>query len=301
MFSIVISVFNYDCTELVKELIRSCSVAKVDYEILVGNDCSTDPGTLAALERIGTMPHCRVLNEERNIGKAYMLYHLADEAVYPYLIIIDSDARVPADDFIEKYRQAAQGHDVVSGHVIVLKEALRKDNQLRHRYEFAAAGERALEYRRKHPYKNLCTINLLIKRSVFLATPFPKDCYQYGYEDTILGIDLEQMGVEIVHIDNPLIHNNIDSNESFINKTHKALHVLAGLDRFYQERIRISATALKLQRWHMLWAVKLWHKLFGSLERRVLLSLWQSVTLFNIYKLGYYSTIGKEGKEGLKS
>ena len=74
MFSIVISVFNYDCTELVKELIRSCSVAKVDYEILVGNDCSTDPGTLAALERIGTMPHCRVLNEERNIGKAYMLY-----------------------------------------------------------------------------------------------------------------------------------------------------------------------------------------------------------------------------------
>jgi len=99
------------------------------------------------------------------------------------------------------------------------------------------------------------------------------------------------MGVEIVHIDNPLIHNNIDSNESFINKTHKALHVLAGLDRFYQERIRISATALKLQRWHMLWAVKLWHRLFGSLERRVLLSLWQSVTLFNIYKLGYYSTI----------
>ena len=117
MFSIVISVFNYDCTELVKELIRSCSVAKVDYEILVGNDCSTDPGTLAALKRIATMPHCRVLNEERNIGKAYMLYHLADEAVYPYLIIIDSDARVPADDFIEKYRQAAQGHDVVSGHV----------------------------------------------------------------------------------------------------------------------------------------------------------------------------------------
>ncbi|MBO4487197.1 MAG: glycosyltransferase [Bacteroidaceae bacterium] len=290
MFSILISVFNYDCTELVGELINSCSLAKTDYEIIVGNDCSTDPDVLQALKKIDALPHCRVFNEAHNVGKAYMLYHLADIAIYPYLIIIDSDARLLRDDFIERYLHAATGHDVVSGHVVVLESALRADNRLRYRYEFAAAGERALDYRRRHPYKNLCTINLLIRRSVFLATPFPKDCYQYGYEDTILGIDLEDMGVEIYHIDNPLIHNDIDSNHSFIGKTHKALHVLAGLDRFYKERIRISRTALKLQRWHLLWAVKVWHRLFGALERRMLMR-WPSVTLFNIYKLGYYSLI----------
>ena len=292
MFSIVISVFNYDCTELVKELIHSCSVANIDYEIIVGNDCSTDPSVTTALEAIDRMPRCRVFNEEHNVGKAYMLYHLADIARYPYLIIIDSDARLLRDDYIERYLEAATSHDVVSGHVVVLKEALRADNQLRYRYEFAAEGERALDYRRKHPYKNLCTINLLIKRSVFLATPFPKDCYQYGYEDTILGIDLQQMGVEIYHIDNPLIHNQIDSNQSFIAKTHKALHVLAGLAPFYQERIRISATALKLRRWHMLWAVRLWHRLFGAIERRLLLKH-PTITLFNIYKLGYFSVLLK--------
>lgn len=294
MFSILISVFNYDCRELVKELIHSCSLAGVDYEILIGNDCSTDTATIAALKEIDDMPGCRVLSEPHNIGKAYMLYHLADAAVYPYLIIIDCDARVLNDDFIERYKQAAVGHDVVSGHVVVLKEALRKDNSLRYRYEFAAVKERQLDYRRQHPYKNLCTINLLIKRSVFLATPFPKDCYQYGYEDTILGIDLEQMGVDILHIDNPLIHNNIDSNKSFIQKTHKALHVLVGLAPFYQKRIRLSATALKLRRWRMLWLVQLWHRMFGALERRILLSH-PTVLLFNIYKLGYYSLLKPQG------
>lgn len=288
MFSILIPVFNYDCTELIDELLHSCSLTTVDYEIIVGNDCSTDPAVIATLEKIGKKQGCRVFNEEHNVGKAYMLFHLADAARYPYLILIDSDARLYKDDFIERYVKAAAGHDVVCGGLVMPERALRKDNRLRYLYEDGASSIRRLDYRRNHPHENLSTFNLLIKRSVFLATPFPKQCYQYGYEDTILGIDLQRMGVEIEHIDNPLIHNNIDSNESFIAKTHKALHVLAGLDRYYQERIRLSSTALKLRRWRLLWAVRLWHKLMGGLELRLLKSH-PSVFVFNLYKLGYFT------------
>lgn len=292
MFSIVIPVFNYDCTELVKELIHSCSLTKIDYEIIIGNDCSTEPRIIEGLKILNELPHCRVVNEEHNIGRAYILFHLAELAIYPYLIIIDSDARVYRKDFIERYIKAAIDHDVVSGHLVTRKDALRKDNKLRYRYEMAAGAERTLAYRQQHPYKNLCTFNLLIKRSVFLATPFPKQCYQYGYEDTVLGIDLQRMGVEIIHIDNPLIHDNIDSDESFIDKTHKALHVLAGLDPIYQEHIRISCVALKLRRCGLLWTMKLWHRVFGHLEER-LLKICPSIFLFNLYKLGYFSLIMK--------
>lgn len=292
MFSIIIPVFNYDCTVLVKELIHSCSLTTVEYEIIIGNDCSTEPHIVEGLEKLNELPHCRVVNEPRNIGKAYMLFHLAEQAAYPYLILIDSDARLYRDDFIERYLKAAIGHDVVSGHVVIRKDALRKDNKLRYKYEMAASGERTLEYRQRYPYKNLCTINLLIKRSVFLATPFPKQCYQYGYEDTMLGIDLQRMGIKILHIDNPLIHDNIDTDESFLAKTHKALNVLTGLEPVYQKHIRISRTALALRRYGLLWTIKLWHRIFGHLEER-LLKVYPSIFLFNIYKLGYFSLIMK--------
>ena len=295
MVSIIIPVFNYDCTELVKELRESCLLAQTEFEILIGNDCSTDVQVVDALKKLNELTGCRVINEEKNIGRAFILNHLAQVAQFPYLIIIDSDARVPQTNknFIANYLQSAEDHDVVCGGIVVRKEDLKDDNQLRYRYEFAATKSREVEYRKKHPYEKLCTINLLIRRDVFNAIQFDRNCYQYGYEDTVLGIDLMKKGVSIIHTDNPLIHTGIDSNASFLNKTHMALHVLIGLDRFYQEQIRISRTAFQIEKLHMLWAIRLWHRIFHRLEFVSLLHC-PSVFVFNLYKLGYFSLLMQE-------
>jgi len=293
MISILIPVYNYDCTTLVKELRQSCILARVDYEILIGNDCSTDEAIVKAINKLDDLPNCRVVNEPKNIGRAFIVNHMAQLSAYPYLIIIDSDARVPNDDFIVNYVKAAVDHDVVCGGIGVSEEYKGTDNTLRYKYELAATKSRALEYRQKHPYEKLSTFNLLIRRRVFDAIRFDSHCYQYGYEDTVLGLDLMRQGIEIVHIDNPLIHTGIDSNTSFLHKTHMAMHVLIGLDRFYQEHIRISRTAFKLKRMNMLWSIQLWHRMFGEYEHKMLLKK-PNVTLFNIYKLGYFSLLMKE-------
>lgn len=290
MISILIPVYNYDCTGLINELRASCILAKIDYEIIIGNDCSTDKTVVESLDRIGELPNCRVLNEPKNIGRAFILNKMSQLAAYPFLIIIDSDARVPHDDFIEKYIQVAVNHDVVCGGIEVREEDLGTSNQLRYRYEHAATKSRALEYRKHHPYEKFSTFNLLIRRSIFDAIRFDSRCYQYGYEDTILGIDLMRQGVEVVHIDNPLIHTGIDSNESFLSKTHQAMQVLNGLGEFYQQHIRISRTALKLKRMHLFWTIKMWHRLFGKIEYKSLMTN-PRVGIFNLYKLGYFSLL----------
>lgn len=299
MISILIPVYDFDCTELVKELQHSCIIAKVDFEILIGNDCSTDEKVIKALDKLDNWDGCRVITEPKNIGRAFILNRLAQMSAYPYLIIIDSDARVPNEDFIANYIKAAVDHDVVCGGIVVNEEDSRADNLLRYRYECAASKSRGLEYRKHHPYEKLSTFNLLIRRSIFDSIRFDKNCYQYGYEDTVLGLDLMKQGVEIVHIDNPLVHTGIDSNSSFMKKTHMALHVLIGLDRFYQEQIRISRTAFKLERNHMLWAIRLWHKMFHGVEFNLLLNH-PKVFVFNLYKLGYFSLLMEQKAKKVK-
>lgn len=293
MVSILIPVFNFDCTELVNELSKSCVLAKINYEILIGNDGSTDESIISKLNDLNSRKECKVITESQNIGRAFVLNHLAQLSAYPYLIIIDSDALVPHDDFIEQYLLVAVEHDVVCGGIITQPADKTADNTLRYRYETAAAKSRGLKYRKAHPYEKLSTFNLLIRRSVFDVIRFDQKCYQYGYEDTVLGLNLMKKGIEIVHIDNPLIHTGIDSNSSFLHKTHMALHVLRGLDHFYQEQIRISHTAHKLRRHNMLWCIRLWHKLFGRLEYYLLMR-YPRLFVFNLYKLGYFSLLLNE-------
>ena len=290
MISILIPVYNFDCTDLINELRASCVLARVEYEIIIGNDCSTDPSVLKSLEAISKLDRCRVINEPKNIGRAFILNKLAQLSAYPFLIIIDSDARVAKDDFIEKYIQVAVDHDVVCGGIEVRKEDALNNNKLRYKYEQAATKSRALEYRKNHPYEKFSTFNLLIRRSVFESIKFDSRCYQYGYEDTILGIDLMRLNIEVLHINNPLIHTGIDSNKSFLSKTHQALQVLKGLDVFYQEHLRLSRVALRLKRYHLLPLMKLWHEIFGKLEYKSLLTC-PSVNMFYLYKLGYFSCL----------
>lgn len=297
MVSILIPVFNYDCTELVKELIRSCILARVNYEIIIGNDCSSDLSIVDAINRLALMDNCRVLNEEKNIGRAFVLNKMSQYAKYPFLLIIDSDARLVDDDFIEKYIKFAVDHDVVCGGIEVREQDRKSDNLLRYRYEYAATKCRALNYRKKHPYEKFSTFNLMIRKSVFDSIKFHSRCYQYGYEDTVLGLDLMKRGIEVLHIDNPLIHTGIDSNRSFLFKTQQSLQVLKNLDLFYLEHIRLSRVAMRIQKYKMIWLVVLWHKLFGRIEY-VSLMTYPKINVFYLYKLGYFCyLINKKSKK----
>jgi glycosyltransferase involved in cell wall biosynthesis len=290
MLSILIPVYNYDCTELVRELAHSCTLAKVPYEIILGNDCSSAAATLQSLAQLEQLDCCRVLHKEHNIGRAFILNEMSSLARFPFLLIIDSDARLASDNFIETYVHAATSHDVVCGGIVVRESDRSADNLLRYRYEHAATKSRALAYRLKHPYEKFSTFNLLIRKAVFSTIRFDSHCSQYGYEDTVLGLDLMRNNIPVLHINNPLVHTGIDSNESFIAKTNQSLEVLANLDSFYQRHIRLSRVALSLQRRHLLWLPVLWHKIFGGVERRLLMRC-PGVFLFWLYKLGRFSCL----------
>lgn len=294
MFSILIPTYNYVCLDLVEALHRQAEALKrsqpdaPDVEIIVGDDGSTDPATVAANRRIEAWPGCRLWTAGQNIGRAALRNRLAEQAVYPYLIFIDSDAVVEHDDFLLRYYRAVTLAPVVAGGLYHPLRLPTPDVTLRYRYERNADRRRSAVWRARYPYGSFTAFNLLVRRDVIRAVPFDEKCRHYGYEDVLLGRTLERRGVPVAHIDNPLLHTGLDTNVAFLNKSETALRTLHALGLDLQRTVPLSAWALRLQRWRLAELLRCGHRLWGDALRRHLSGTHPLLPLFALYRLGYY-------------
>ena len=114
MLSILIPTYNYDCTNLVRDLHRQAECAGIDYEIVVADDASPIKECAERVREINTWPNCRLIELERNLGRARIRNRLADEARFEWLLFMDSDAEVISDSFIVDYLKHTDA-DVVCG------------------------------------------------------------------------------------------------------------------------------------------------------------------------------------------
>ena len=108
----------------------------------------------------------------------------------------------------------------------------------------------------------------------------------YGYEDVLLGKRLEQDGIPIHHIDNPLSFEVYETNEAFVSKTEEGLRTL----HQFRNELRGYSRLLDFAERHPLTArmVRLWHLLAAKWERRHLCGNAPTLTVFNLYRLGYF-------------
>ena len=298
MISILISTYNYDCTELVSELTAQCKVLKqkvgasqFDFEIIVGDDASTDTELEQTNHRVCSDLGCTYLKNEVNTGQARLRNKLAFEAHYPYHLFIDSDAQVCTEDFVEMYWEHRDDAQAVVGSIQNPELKDTRGRELRFQYETAGMSKRTVEARRRHPYSIISAFNILIHRDVFLSVRFDEQCRHYGYEDTLFGLELQRRGVSIAHIDNPLVHLGIDTNRSFLNKTETALRTLSTMSEYMQREVGPSKWFFRLQRLHLSCIVAGVFMWLRPLMRHNLLSSRPSLFLFNVYKLGYYCAL----------
>lgn len=298
--SLLIPTYNYACAHLVCELQKQCEEVQAmgdgfEYEIIVADDASTDVETTQKNAAIEYLPHCRYEMRDVNVGRAAIRNWLVKEARGEWVIIIDSDAEVVSDDFILRYWQQTRDKAVVVGG-LTTPDHCERGCELRHRYETAAASIRTLEARRKEPAMFFSTFNFMCPRSVLLDIPFDERCVEYGYEDALFGIEAEKRCIPIVHIDNPLLHLGINSNESFLDNSEAALRTLKHLGPPMTTRARVAQAAARLQRtplrrWCVATPLLLLYKAARPLLRRQLLSHHPHLGIFAFYKLGYYMSL----------
>ena len=293
MLSILIPTYNYDCTNLVRDLHRQAECAGIDYEIVVADDASPIKECAERVREINTWPNCRLIELERNLGRARIRNRLADEARFEWLLFMDSDAEVISDSFIVDYLKHTDA-DVVCGGLCHADALPSPEVSLRYAYEKRADKKRAACYREQRPYEQFITFCFMVRASVFQAIRFDDSITEYGHEDTLFGVELERRKVNIRHIDNPMRQGGIETNAEFVEKTRAALRNLV----LMEDNMRNHSLLLKL--YGVLHLIRLdgciarW---FSHNEDRLkgqLLESTPQLRLFFLYKLGYYCSLKQE-------
>lgn len=294
--SVLIPTYNHKCYTLVNDLQSQLRQTGVEYEVVVADDGSRDQVSVIANLRINELPRCRYILRKQNTGRAAIKNFLAHEAVGDWLLYLDSDAEVTDSDYIGRLLEAvnhAGGAQVIMGGLRHADTMPSPDVSLRYRYEKAADRHRSAAERSMNPYSHLTPFNMCIRRDVMLAIEFDEQCRDYGYEDTLFGVTLQNKGVKVTHIDNPLLHTGLESNAIYLRKTETALRTLLYLGDKMVPYSRVGHAMLRLQRWHLSTATGVMFRLSRHLLRHNLFGRNPDLKVFSLYKLGYICYISR--------
>ena len=281
--SILIPTFNDPCSTLVGNLQQQAEELGISYEILVADDGSTQQNVLEENRSINALPHCQLIERRVNAGRAAIRNFLAQQARYAWLLFIDSDMVVCRNDYLRKYASFEET-PIVDGGVVI---GTCIPGNLRSMYEKAAESEHTYEERQQSPYRDFHTANFMIQRALMIEHPFDERFRNYGYEDVLFGKAMEQAGVPILHIDNPMSFEIFEENEHFVSKTEEGLRTLYQFRHELKGYSRLLDRAQTLPRTPIRW----WHQLFGAIERKHLTGRHPSLWVFKIYKTGYFLSL----------
>ena len=277
--SVLIPTYNHVCVALVKGLAQQLEASAARYEIVVADDGSTDAAT-----------DCRYIVREENVGRAAIRNFLVREAQQPYVLFIDSDMTLISDDFIRRYLDS-DCDTVIDGGVAIGGDPNTLKGNLRYRYEKAEEARHTAPERQKSPYQHLHTANLFVSRELMLEHPFDERFRRYGYEDVLLGKTFHQHHIAIEHIDNQLGFCTFESNADFVAKTEEGLRTLGQFSEDLRGYSRLLTFVSNIHFPTIKTLIRLWHRTFGPLERRLLCGRRPSLTVFKLYRLGYFLSV----------
>lgn len=291
--SILIPTRNDVCLQQVETLQRLASnVEGLRYEILVSDDASDNQEVMQQNALINNLENCRLLLQPENSGRAANRNRLAKQAQYDWLVFIDCNVKIPREDFLTRYLEADQP-DVVNGGIFAETDKSLARTNLRYQYEKKIEPDHVAEQRQKKPYQSFRTSNFMVRREVILSHPLDESVPGYGYEDVLFGKTLSENGFSIEHIDNPVVITHFESNEQYVAKIEEAMRTLYALRHELVGYSPLLDAVEALKKRHM---IPLYQQFFRANAKRIrnnLVGETPSIRWLNLYKLGYYLSLGE--------
>ena len=294
--SLLIPVFDYDIIALVHSMKDAMGKVPEFYEILIGDDGSS--AEYRKKYRSLEEDNVKVISSKKNIGRAAIRNRLALEAKGDFLIFIDADVMLPgtAEAYMLRWLPFLNNSRVICGGTLYHDSAPGDpDKLLRWKYGKWREQKSAVE-RNKHPHRGFSTFNVLFEKSVFSKIRFNEELKQYGHEDTLLGFQLKKAGIDILHIDNGLMHEGLESNRDFLNKTKLGIENLSQLYDKVTDKKSFSETVLMLKIYYklrLLGLTRILAAIFIRYRDRMEIRLDSSnisLLLFAFYKMSMFCT-----------
>jgi len=294
--SLLIPVFDYDIVSLVHGMKSAFGKVPEFCEILIGDDGSSGEykEMYQSLEGDGV----RLISSEKNIGRASIRNKLALEASGDYLLFIDADTVLPAtaEAYMLKWLQFTADYHVICGGILY-HDAPPGDPDKLLRWKYGRWREHVnIAEKNKNPYGWFSTFNVMIDRNVFSKIRFNEELKQYGYEDRLMGYQLKKAGIDVLHIDNGLFHEGLETNKEFLNKTKLGLENLSRLYNNVTDKKSFSSTVGVLRTYRYLKFFRLTRLLaWFYIRYRDKMEIWldsgkNSILLYRFYKACMFCT-----------
>jgi len=288
MLSILIPVYNIDCTPLIDSLTEQVNRLDIICEIICIDDAS--PKAITENKLLNLSDLVTFISLSKNIGRSKIRNKLAQEAKYNWLLFLDADTLPTKPDFISKYIELINNSiPVIFGGLAYRKKDIIGNSHLRYTYgkhrESNAAKRRNLK-----PYDSLLFSNTLIKKSVFDSVQFNNQITKYGHEDSLFSHALKQHKIKVLHIDNQVFHTGLEDDLVFINKTKVAIDNLWNLYNkalIKPNKNRLLSYFFKIKN---LYLRPVFAKIYKNKHKQIekqLSSSKPSMLLFDLYKLSY--------------
>lgn len=286
MISILIPLYNYDVTSLVKRLVEEAHQLSIHYEILIQDDASPQP--MAANALLNDLPEVTYERSPSNLGRPKTRQLLAEKAKYDRLLFLDVDVFPVYEDFLKRYvDHGLKEFAVIAGGIAYQEEAPSEHQYLRWYYG-RQREMRSVFVRNENPYI-ITPANLFIRKETFLeANQFQGTLYGM---DLALSYQLKKMEAPILHIENPVYHLGLESNEEFMTKALSAVENLVSLEKeggISDDFTTLQKTYKKLKRWGL-------HRIvasFGASSQKTmqqnLSSKKPNLRLFDLYRMYHY-------------
>ena len=285
--SILIPVFNFDVTLLVNDLSD-----QLKQSVGVGEIVLIDDGSDASFEALNKpLSHFPFVKYSRNVvntGRTATRKLLAESAQNDYLLFLDCDSKIIKDNFLQVYfEQIDFNEQLVCGGRIYSPHAPEKCSLHLH-WKYGSIRESINKKKKNGPA--FMSHNFLVNKSLFLKLNFRDLLNGYGHEDSFWGIQFRQMDIIIKQINNPVLHNQLEEADDFINKSNQALNnllVMAKLvdGNYLKSEIKIYRWYKRLQSIGLASIFSLMERPFHSLMHSNLVSCKPSLIFFDLYRL----------------
>jgi GT2 family glycosyltransferase len=291
MISICIPIYNFNVTSLVQELDRQSKLQDKLIELIVIDDASQDIYKAQNKEQCSKHTYIEL---PRNIGRSAIRNLFLKYAKHNHLLFLDCDSAVQNPSFIANYIAAIKEHpkSVLCGGRVYPTTAPSNDYLLRWQYGIKKESKSAHE-RSKWPNRAFMTNNFVISKAVFSQIAFDERLKDYGHEDTLFGFELKEKDIAVVHIENPIVNDHLETNQVYIVNTEKAVANLTHILTYTNfNKTLINDVTLLRTYYKYKWAqplILLCYNLFNKTIKRRLTRGKVSITAFNFYKLGYLS------------
>ena len=297
MLSILIPTFNHLTTNLVKDLQLQCLESKIIFEIIIYDDASTDRKVSLENSKLNKLSNVYYKRNKINIGRSAIRNKLAAESKYKWLLFIDADVIPKTKNFVKKYLDSINdNYEVISGGIAYSKKPKKKEQILRWKY-----GKKreymSIIYRKNNPYLSLLSSNFLIKRKIILKNPFNEKISKIANEDSIFSYDLKSKKIQITHIDNQVLHENLDNSTIFLEKTlsfAKSSLIFVESNLIDKNYMKITRTYFILKKFKITTLLKYIHYFLGDCFKKHLRSKNPSLLIFDFYRLSYICYISKD-------